>query len=725
MLASIRKPEHPAEANMKEGAREIEEHLAKISDGSLRCWISHPGLGLFLASFLSLFLELLLIRWVPSIIRIVAYYGNLMLLSAFLGLGCGMLLARRRLGLHRWFAPFLLLLVLFVSAIKGVQFHQGPDELRYLFMSAPSTTTFPIVILFVLNASVFVPLGDLIGSYFERMSPLPAYSWDLGGAITGTVLFGLFSYLWFSPILGFIITMTAYLIYCRGRLQFTIMGVLFMVSLAIMVFGMDHTAIWSPYNHITVKEVEPNGRQKPASAPVSNIGTLQDPPSYIVQVNRDYYMWNGTIDRRRYTEPPRHSLNLAEQYTLPHVIRPGGKDVLVVGSGGGVDVEAALLSSAERVDAVEIDPVITQMGHQYNASQSYKDPRVSIYNTDARAFFKQTGKKYDMVVFGFLDSQGLFSQMSNIRLDSYVYTRESFREAFGLLREGGLLSITFAAGREWLIDRLVAMVRSVTGAVPLIYVTEKKGNVIILAGKGFVPQGPNDFINYQRIEWAPSQTPEALDDWPYLYLRQRSIPLDYLVTIGFLLGVSLLFLFLSSDKKGKGLDLHFFFLGAGFLLLETKSITAISLYFGTTWFVSMIVILGVLMMVLLANLVASKIDRFSTILYLPLIASIGFLYFFPIQNVAGWSFHSRLIFSLTLIPLPIFFAGLIFSSTFRASEDPSFSFGSNLLGAMVGGFAEYLGMITGTKALLLIVLVFYLTSVLVRLRGPRVLPIRT
>ena len=128
----------------------------------------------------------------------------------------------------------------------------------------------------------------------------------------------------------------------------------------------------------------------------------------------------------------------------------------------------------------------------------------------------------------------------------------------------------------------------------------------------------------------------------------------------------------------------------------------------------MVVILGVLIMVLLANLVASKLKQFSAMLYLPLIASVGFLYFFPTQNVLAWSFILRLIYSLLIIPPPIFFAGLIFSSTFRESEDPSFTFGCNLLGAMVGGFVEYLGMITGMRALLLVVLVFYLASLLVR-----------
>jgi hypothetical protein len=72
-----------------------------------------------------------------------------------------------------------------------------------------------------------------------------------------------------------------------------------------------------------------------------------------------------------------------------------------------------------------------------------------------------------------------------------------------------------------------------------------------------------------------------------------------------------------------------------------------------------------------------------------------------------------------LIPLPIFFAGLIFSLSLEASPDPSFAFGSNLLGAMVGGFVEYIGMIAGTNALLLVVLMLYLASLLAKSRAGR------
>ena len=712
----------------------MRETRGSLSDLCTR-WTFYPGMALFLASFLSLFLELLLIRWVPSVMRIVAYYANLMLISSFLGLSCGVLLARKKLDLFRWFAPLLLLLVVLVSAFTGVDL-QSPDEFRFVFTSTPGTATVVTILIFVANALVFVPLGELIGDYLQRLPPLQAYSWDLGGAIAGTVLFGFFSYFWFSPILGSVVVMGIYLIFCvrRGNLMMTCTP-FFIPTLTIMASNENIPGIWSPYNRISVIEAGADGDLRLVSNPAAGLGTMRDPPFYVIQVNRTTYMWAGTIDGRRYTAPSRYELNFgeiekrslssfAELYALPHLIRPEARDVLVVGSGGGLDVEAALLYGAKQVHAVEIDPAIIRMGHQYSASQSYKNPRVSVYNTDARAFFKQSHQKYDMVVFGYLDSQSLFSQMSNIRLDGYVHTRESFREAFSLLRAGGLLSVSFyVPGKVWLLDRLVSMVRSATtDSPPLVYVSPG-GQAIILAGKGFVPEGPVRFLDTRKVTWVPLGTPEATDDWPYLYLRKRFIPSDYLITMGILLLISVGLIVATSDRRMQGIDLHFFFLGAGFLLLEAKSITTISLYFGTTWFVSMVVILGVLIMVLLANLVASTLPRPTLTLYLPLIASVGFLYLFPVQSVSAWSFLSRLIFSLTIIPLPIFFAGLIFSTTFRESREPSLSFGSNLLGAVVGGFVEYLGMITGMKALLLVVVVFYLASLLVRLRTAQVLPV--
>jgi hypothetical protein len=62
------------------------------------------------------------------------------------------------------------------------------------------------------------------------------------------------------------------------------------------------------------------------------------------------------------------------------------------------------------------------------------------------------------------------------------------------------------------------------------------------------------------------------------------------------------------------------------------------------------------------------------------------------------------------VPLPIFFAGLVFSTTFRQSPHPPAAFGANLVGAMLGGFAEYLGMAIGSRNLVAIIVTAYLVS---------------
>src|SRR5947199_9555363 len=83
---------------------------------------------LFLSSFLVLFLEIALIRWMPAYVRLLAYFSNFILLATFLGCGIGCMLARTRRNL---FALFPLLQLLVVVAV---------DRLR-LEVAVPSATT--------------------------------------------------------------------------------------------------------------------------------------------------------------------------------------------------------------------------------------------------------------------------------------------------------------------------------------------------------------------------------------------------------------------------------------------------------------------------------------------------------------------------------------------------------------------------------------------------------
>jgi hypothetical protein len=127
--------------------------------------------------------------------------------------------------------------------------------------------------------------------------------------------------------------------------------------------------------------------------------------------------------------------------------------------------------------------------------------------------------------------------------------------------------------------------------------------------------------------------------------------------------------------------------------------------------VTTIVVGGVLFMVLGANMFASRLKRFSYYLYLPVFAALVILYSTPRDLILALPFTGRLLWTVLVVPLPIFCAGLIFSVTFRESSSPAMLFGANLVGAMIGGFCEYLSMATGSQWLTLLVMGAYLGSV--------------
>jgi Spermine/spermidine synthase domain len=684
----------------------------KLTDPSAR---RQRAFELFCLSFLALFLELMVIRWEPAVVRLIAYYANLMLISSFLGLGLGAIVGKTRRSLFRWLPNLLLINVVWLLIAHFITLPTSASESRFYTPSPQLVRYISLLGIFISNAIVFVPLGQRIGLLFESLPPLLAYSWDLGGSLAGTLCFGLFSLRYFSPTLGMGFVILAIILLLPRRQQLLAAPIL-LLSVAGVYFSVTPRAIWSPYYCIIVSE---KGEKTPVREPHPELRTMQDPPVDNVRVNHYFLQFDGTFDPNRYSAQKRAEiLDARSQYDLPYAVAPAHRRLLILGAGGGTDTEIAVLNGAEHVDAVEIDPMLVKLSDRFNASAIYQNPKVHVHVEDARAFLRRSSGGYDMVVFGFLDSQTLFSSMSNIRLDGYIYTVQSMQSAFRLLNDNGVLSLSFMAGHDWLARKLVRMVALATNQTPVLY--ESQGQVVICAFRGQHPDPPQQFGRFARtVLPAGDDLSEAVaptDDWPFLYLSRKTIPADYLIVIGILLAITIPTLFLLRGL-GFGLnDSHFLFLGLGFLLLETKSIADCSLYFGTTWFVTLVVVTGVLLMVLAANLVAMRMSGFRTWLYAPLIASLLLLYFVKRDSVLAVSFDERLLWSLLVVPLPIFFAGLIFSTTFRQGSNPSSLFGANLIGAMIGGFSEYLSMVTGNHKLMFLIIGAYLVSLGLQMR---------
>jgi len=152
-------------------------------------------------------------------------------------------------------------------------------------------------------------------------------------------------------------------------------------------------------------------------------------------------------------------------------------------------------------------------------------------------------------------------------------------------------------------------------------------------------------------------------------------------------------------------------MGAASLLIETRSVTDLSLLFGSTWVVNAAVFAGVLAVVFAANaLVRKGREPNISLVFALLFASLLINYFVRPDQLLTLNVASRSILGPLLAALPVGFAGIIFSSVFARSPEPNASLGSNLLGAVVGGCLEFLSMATGLRALTLIALAFYLIA---------------
>ncbi len=382
---------------------------------------------LFCLSFLALFLELMVIRWAPAVVRLIAYYANLILISSFLGLGVGAILGKKRRSLFAWLPTLVLINVVWLLIAHFITLPSTASESRFYTPNPQFVRYLSLVGIFVFNAGMFIPLGQRIGAIFEELPPLLAYSWDLGGSLGGTLCFGIFSLNHFSPTLGMGLVAIAITLLAARR-EWIRSIVILLLALTGVYFSVSPKAIWSPYYYIVVVLQGDKHGSTPVSEPQPSLQTMQDPPIYDVRVNHYFLQSDGTFDPNRYSPENRpRILDARLQYDLPYVLARNHRKVLMLGAGGGTDTQIAVLNGAEQVDAVEIDPVLVKLSNRFNASRIYEDPRVHVHVEDARAFLRRSSGGYDMVVFGFLDSQTLFSSMSNIRLDGYIYTVQSMQ----------------------------------------------------------------------------------------------------------------------------------------------------------------------------------------------------------------------------------------------------------------------------------------------------------
>lgn len=664
----------------------------------------------FLASFLVLFLEVALIRWMPAYIRLLAYFSNFILLASFLGIGVGCLLAPSRARLFGWFpiltaavvgAVHYFRLEVSVPTAGSIYFTSGTAE---KVVVVESTLLLPL--LFISVAALFATLAQRMGREMAAQPPLKGYTINLLGSLAGVAAFGVISWLELSPTVWFGLAFLAAVPLLLtpepgstrrlGTAALALNFVLLAGALGI-VHVMAKGAIWSPYYKITVGK---------------------DGADTVVEVNNIFHQSMAPVEQKEYF------------YQWPYaVFGDTFENVLVLGAGSGTDVAAALRHGVKHVDAVEIDPAIIRLGREFHPDHPYSDPRVTLINDDARHYLRTTTKKYDLVVFALIDSLTMQSSFSGVRLESYMFTEESFRAVRDRLTPNGLLVVYNYFREQWLVDRLANTAAVAFGHEPHVHVHAARSYLgVILAGPRqqamtSVPAIPDRVTAFGQSH-APSpavihkrdvSVEPATDDWPFLYLQNRHFPSHYAWALALVLFVSTAAVLLALRGQAGTWSWQFFLLGAAFMLLETKSIIQFALLWGSTWVVASMAIAAVLTMALVSNFVVSKFEiRRPWLVCGFLVALLAANYLLPVGRIGFESRALESLFYALLVFSPILCSGLLFGSAIKHSKTLSRDYGTNLLGAMVGGVGEYLSLVTGFNALLLIIAILYVSAVATR-----------
>lgn len=729
------------------------------------------GFELFWISFLILFIELAAIRWFPAHVLYLTFFTNAVLLAAFLGMSVGCLAADHRRNYLRW-TPLLLAVAMFgalaieISSGSFVKFvdvgnQSSPEQIYFgteYHSQDLSRYAIPVEVIcgffFLIIALAFIGPGQELGRGLKRWpNRLQAYTLNIAGSLAGIVIFAACSWLevrafwWFllvalglgyfyfiSPVQRFPKRLTAWSV-------LTAVSLLFVVSLAAYVpVHNDYPGqakaqqFWSPYYRIDFKQEDLS-----------------------LSVNLIYHQ---QMVSRKETFPA---------YALPHLLnrdagRPAFENVLIIGAGSGNDVSRALQWGAKHVDAVEIDPAIQRLGKAYHPDGPYSDERVKVHLDDGRNFLRSTDRQYDLIVYALVDSLVLHSGYSNIRLESFLFTRQAYEDVRRHLKPNGTFVIYNYFRQGWLAARLKNGLDEVFGPDNSIVLTLPYRTAIepesatfgdftvFFAGdtgalrsafaarpdywlrneaapepgsvNGFQQQ-PTAGEKWERFGLATVLPPEgslpnATDDWPFLYLREPMIPTlswrGALIMGGLALLLILLFMpRLAKAENGSSrlLNMRMFFLGAGFMLIETKAVVTMALLFGGTWIVNSVVFMAVLVMILLANLWTFKVR--PTALwpyYTGLLISLALNVMISLDSFLGMNRAIQVLGASLLVFVPIFFAGVIFAGSFRRTTQPDRAFGINVAGAMVGGLAEYGSMALGFKYIVLIAILFYILSAL-------------
>lgn len=707
------------------------------------------AIELFILSAVSLFLELLVIRWMSADIRAFTVFRTFPLITCFVGLGVGFSLNRSDSYKLLPFAIFLFAITMKIADFMGFGLWSFPSISVFQWQNLTGLVNanneyvmmFLLCIIIILGIpfGMCVAIASRMGVLFNELESLPAYCYNILGSLVGGIVLSLLSNTRMAPWQLLIVAMGVIVaMQWKNWRRTAIGGITFSIVIAAAFtylptfpakllipelttyHASERQTLWSPYQRIdlTVLKTKEGATKDGAASAVTADDAKAEVSDFVgleLSANRAFYQYFFNLKANSPLSKQELWKNIRDDYALAFNLNKP-KSALIVGSGTGQNVTSALDAGVGEIDAVEIDPVILEIGKKYNPDNL--SDKVHLICDDARHFFSQCKRKYDVVNFSTLDSHTIAGLGSSVRIDAYVYTKESIKQALGLLNDDGVLLISFATVAPWSEARLFQTFTAAAGYEPIVLKGKMIGCIFVLGPhvKDRTLPIPAEYPVQKKTYPAGSRT--LTDDWPYLYVQPEKVDYPYLLVVLEVLALSLYagrrLLFGKSD----GHSWQMFFLGSAFMLLELHSISFLSLLYGSTWITSAFVINGILLMILAATIATNNlgqvIDSKIKIVYAILFAAILTSFLISQEGVVsalasgGQFIQYSLVTVLTILPMGI--AAVVFASGLRASSNTSKALAFNLFGAVVGGLLEYLSTYLGIRNLLLVAASLYLCS---------------
>jgi hypothetical protein len=331
-------------------------------------------------------------------------------------------------------------------------------------MHALASQVIYLPLYMVLFSVPFFLIGIIISAAFNAFASVAGrlYAADLIGASAGALLVVLFLVLTGGEgstlIVGLISAVSATLFSRITKNLKKTIGSLMLVAFAISLIFLNYaTQIFAiPTDPTAQKDLPIYLREHPGSKIVktewnsfSRIDVVEGGEGgegLVAKVFIDggagtnIISWDGSTESRQ-------ELSTWMQY-LPFKMMQDPK-VLVIGSGGGRDVVASLVSGSKDVTSVEINPII------YDTVKSYGDRAGNVYShqyvrshvDEGRSFITRSSEKYDIVYVPFVDTWASVSSGGLSVSENFLYTLEGFQQYYDHLTERGKIVTV-----RWLID---------------------------------------------------------------------------------------------------------------------------------------------------------------------------------------------------------------------------------------------------------------------------------